>query len=49
MNKKELVNAVPETPGITGAQAEKFIQSFMTSITKTLSKGEEVTLMVSRH
>jgi DNA-binding protein HU-beta len=45
MNKKELVNAVAETPGITGAQAEKIIQSFMASITTALSKGEKVTLM----
>jgi DNA-binding protein HU-beta len=45
MNKKELVNAIAETPGITGAQAEKIIQSFMASITTALSKGEKVTLM----
>ncbi len=45
MNKKELVNAVAETPGITGAQAEKIIQSFMTSITTALSTGEKVTLL----
>jgi DNA-binding protein HU-beta len=45
MNKKELVNAVAETPGITGAQAEKIIQSFIASITTALSKGEKVTLM----
>lgn len=45
MTKIELVNAVAKTPGITGAQAEKIIQSFMVSITTALSTGEKVTLM----
>ncbi len=45
MNKKELVNAVAESQGITGAQAEKIIQSFMDSISKTLKKDGNVKLV----
>ncbi|MCG2744517.1 MAG: HU family DNA-binding protein [Desulfobacteraceae bacterium] len=45
MTKIELVNAVAKTPGITGAQAKKIIQSFMASITTALSTGEKVTLI----
>ena len=45
MNKKELVNVVAETSGITKVDAGNFVQAFMASITKALSKSEPITLV----
>ena len=44
MNKAALVEAVHEVLGGTKVQAEQVIDTVISSITETLSKGEEVSI-----
>ncbi len=55
MNKADLIEKIAEDTGITRAQANAAIDSFIDSVTRTLKKGDKVTLvgfgtfLVSRH
>lgn len=42
MNKKELINAVTETTGLTKKDVTVVVDSVFDAITSTLSKGQEV-------
>ena len=45
MNKAELVAQVAEETGITKTQANAALDSFIDAVTKTLKKGDKVTLV----
>ncbi len=45
MNKGELIDAMAADTGLTKTQAAASLDSFMTSIRKTLKKGDKVTLV----
>lgn len=45
MNKAELVAQVAEEAGITKTQANAALDSFVDAVTKTLKKGDKVTLV----
>lgn len=45
MNKTELVDAIAAAADITKAQASKAIDAFVDNVTKTLVKGDKVTLI----
>jgi DNA-binding protein HU-beta len=45
MNKAELVALVSEDSGITKTQANAAVDSFIDAVTKTLKKGDKVTLV----
>jgi DNA-binding protein HU-beta len=45
MNKAELVAQVSEETGITKTQANAALDSFIDAVTKTLKKGDKVTLV----
>jgi DNA-binding protein HU-beta len=45
MNKAELVAQVSEEAGITKTQANAALDSFIDTVTKTLKKGDKVTLV----
>lgn len=45
MNKAELIAAIAEEAGISKAQANTAIDSFTSTIQKTLKKGDKVTLV----
>lgn len=45
MNKAELVAQIAEEAGITKTQANAALDSFVDSVTKTLKKGDKVTLV----
>jgi DNA-binding protein HU-beta len=45
MNKAELIAKIAEDAGITKVQANATIDSFVGAVTKTLKKGEKVTLV----
>lgn len=45
MNKSDLIKHVSSETGISQAQAEKAINSFMSCVTQSLSTGETVTLI----
>jgi DNA-binding protein HU-beta len=45
MNKAELVAQVSEESGITKTQANAALDSFIDAVTKTLKKGDKVTLV----
>lgn len=45
MNKGELIDAMASDAGITKAQAADALESVMTSVRKTLKKGNKVTLV----
>jgi DNA-binding protein HU-beta len=45
MNKAELVAQVAEETGITKTQANAALDSFIDTVTKTLKKGDKVTLV----
>ncbi len=45
MNKAELVALVSEDSGITKTQANAALDSFIDAVTKTLKKGDKVTLV----
>jgi DNA-binding protein HU-beta len=45
MNKAELVAQIAEESGITKTQANTALDSFIDTVTKTLKKGDKVTLV----
>lgn len=45
MNKAELVNEIASSTGLTKTKSSDVIDSIITAITGTLSKGEKVTLV----
>ena len=45
MNKSELVKAISEKSGSTIKDAEKFLDSFVETITEAMSKGEDVVII----
>ena len=45
MNKAELITQMADESGITKTQANAAIDSFVGAITKTLKKGDKVTLV----
>jgi DNA-binding protein HU-beta len=45
MNKAELVAQLSEDAGITKTQANAVLDSFTATVTKTLKKGDKVTLV----
>jgi len=45
MNKAELVAQVADEAGITKTQANAALDSFIDTVTKTLKKGDKVTLV----
>ena len=45
MNKAELIAQLSEDAGITKTQANDVLNSFTTTVTKTLKKGDKVTLV----
>ena len=45
MNKGELVKAISEKSGSTIKDTEKFLDSFVETITKAMQKGDDVTLV----
>ncbi|RMG59408.1 MAG: HU family DNA-binding protein [Deltaproteobacteria bacterium] len=44
MTKAELIAKIAEDAGITKAAAEKAVNSFIDAVTKTLKKGDKLTL-----
>ena len=44
MNKQELVIAMVDSTDLSKKEAEKAVQGFMEAVSKTLAKGENVTL-----
>lgn len=44
MNKTELVEAVAKDSGLTNADARRAIESLITTVGKTLKKGDEVAI-----
>ncbi len=45
MNKAELIAKIADDAGITKTQANATIDSFVEAVTKTLKKGDKVTLV----
>ncbi len=45
MNKAELISKIAEDAGITKTQANATLDSFVEAVTKTLKKGDKVTLV----
>ena len=45
MNKAELIAVLSEDAGITKTQANDVLNSFTSTVTKTLKKGDKVTLV----
>ncbi len=45
MNKAELISKIAEDAGITKVQANATIDAFVEAVTKTLKKGDKVTLV----
>ena len=45
MNKAELIAQIAEEAGITKTQANTALDSFVETVTKTLKKGDKVTLV----
>jgi len=44
LNKGELKDAVAEAAGLSGADAERALDAVLDTITKTVAKGEKVTI-----
>ncbi|WP_028652451.1 HU family DNA-binding protein [Nocardioides halotolerans] len=44
MNKGELKDAVAEAAGLSGADAERALDAVLDTITKTVAKGDKVTI-----
>lgn len=45
MNKAELIDQISKDAGITKAQADEALNSFMSTVISTLKKGDKVTLV----
>ena len=44
MNKTELVEAIAKESGLTNADARKSVEAFITTVEKTLKRGDEIAL-----
>ncbi len=44
MNKSELITAIAQTSGLTKADSEKALNSFIAVVTKCLKKGDKLTV-----
>ncbi len=44
MNKAELINHIAEKVGVTKKQAEDMVETFVATVTETLTNGGEVTI-----
>src|SRR3954454_10367421 len=44
MNKTELVEAIANDSGLTNADARKAVEAFISTVEKTLKKGDEIAL-----
>jgi DNA-binding protein HU-beta len=44
MNKSELIDAIAAESGLTKADSQRAVESFVDTIAKTLKKGDEVTI-----
>jgi DNA-binding protein HU-beta len=44
MNKTELVEAIAQDSGLSNADARKAVESFITTVESTLTKGDEIAL-----
>ena len=45
MNKKELISAISSNLQIADAEAQRFVESFQSIVTETLSDGGEISLV----
>ena len=45
MNKSELVRSMSEKSGSTAKETEKFLDSFVETVTEAMSKGDDVALV----
>ena len=45
MNKAELIAKIADDAGVTKTQANSAVDSFVDAVTKTLKKGDKVTLV----
>ena len=45
MNKAELISAMAEESGLTKAASKRALDAFISTVTKTLGKGEKVSLV----
>ena len=45
MNKADLVNSIAESTGLTKSKSTEVVDTIVESITKTLKKGDKVTLV----
>lgn len=45
MNKAELINAMAEKSGLSKTDSRKALDAFMNSVTKSLKKGDRVSLI----
>jgi DNA-binding protein HU-beta len=44
MNKTELVEAIAKESGLTNADARKSVEAFISTVEKTLKRGDEIAL-----
>ncbi len=44
MNKTELVDAIAKDSGLTRADSQRALESMLTTVTKTLKKGDDVAI-----
>ncbi|TWP22838.1 HU family DNA-binding protein [Apibacter muscae] len=45
MNKSELIDAIAADAGLSKADAKKALDAFTSNVTKTLSKGDKISLI----
>lgn len=45
MNKSELIDVIAQETNVTKVKAGEFVDSFMNAVSKTLKKGEDLTLV----
>lgn len=45
MNKSELIDVIAQETDVTKVKAGEFVDSFMNAVSKTLKKGEDLTLV----
>ncbi|HEY2594509.1 MAG TPA: HU family DNA-binding protein, partial [Chloroflexota bacterium] len=44
MNKTELIDAIAKDSGLSKADSSRALESLLTTVTKTLKKGDEVAI-----
>ena len=44
MNKSELIDAIRDSLGVTRAEAERMVESFIDTVTVALKKGQQVSI-----